>query len=161
MAADALLKWFEIELGRPQVIDHVERAAETEMEPSSQTLTLEAVETAPGTVQLSAAGKLNADSYMEMVRKAQQQYQNGARNLELDLNKVTDIQMSGLYALHCIAKIFRGENYPSRQHGIAGLRHMAEENLAAGVQDHLRLCSVNTAIAKRLEKAGIYEVYAA
>ncbi len=160
MAADALLKWFQIELGRPQVIDHVERAEETGIESSSQTLTLTAVETAPGTVHLSAAGKLNADSYMEMIHKAQEHYRRGVRNLELDLGNITDVQMSGLYALHCIAKIFRGEEYPDRSYGIAGLRNMVEDNLTAGVHDQLRLCAINSAITKRLEKAGIYEVYA-
>ena len=91
----------------------------------------------------------------------QELYQRGARTLELDLGNVTDIQLSGVYALHAAAKIFRGESYPNRQCGLAGLRHMVEENLAAGCKEQLHLNGVNSAIAQRLEQAGIYEVYAA
>ena len=160
MAADALLSWFEIELERAQVIDRAAAGEGTNEGTQSPTLTIEATVTAPGTINLSATGKLNADSYMDMVYTVQEHYQRGARTLELDLANVTDIQMSGIYALHCAAKIFRGEIYPSREYGIAGLRHMVEENLAAGRQKQLRLRSVNEAMAERLEQAGIYEVYA-
>ena len=106
---------------------------------------------AHGTVKLSVAGKLNTDSYMDMVYKVQDLYRRGTQNLELDLADVTDVQMSGLYALHCTAKIFRGEVYPNRELGIAGLRHMVEDNLDAGLNDRLRLLSVNGAIVKRLQ----------
>lgn len=160
MAADALLSRFEIELGRAQAVEQATAVDKTTVEISSSTLTIEATEVEPGTVKLSASGKLNADSYMEMVSKVQDLYQRGARTLELDLANVTDVQMSGLYALHCAAKIFRGEIFPGREYGIAGLRHMAEENLAAGHHTQVRLNSVNDAIVARLEQAGIYEVYA-
>jgi len=167
MAADALLNRFEIELGRPQLIDRAEMSVETSAETngeaaeetSSPSLVIKAIEMTPGSVKLSATGKLDADSYMDMVNKAEDLYQRGARNLELDLADLTDVHMSGLYALHCAAKIFRGEVYPSREYGIAGLRQMVEENLDAGLNDRLRLLSVNSAIVERLQQAGIYAVY--
>ena len=54
-------------------------------------------------------GEISAASYMEVVNKAQELYNNPARNLIIDLSGVTAVSSAGLVGLHKIALVYSGD----------------------------------------------------
>ncbi|MEP7137368.1 MAG: STAS domain-containing protein [Chloroflexota bacterium] len=54
-------------------------------------------------------GEISAASYMEVVNKAQEIYNNPARYLIIDLSGVTTVSSAGLVGLHKIALIYSGD----------------------------------------------------
>ena len=91
--------------------------------------------------------------------QTQRLYQQGIRRLTLDLGDVDQVNLSGIYALHATAKVFSGASYPSSDYGMAGLRHMVEENLEAGVHENIRLQSIHPQIASQLQQTGITKIF--
>jgi len=53
-------------------------------------------------------GDIDASNFMEIVNKAQQLYNNPARNLIIDLSEVASVSTTGLVALHKIALVYSG-----------------------------------------------------
>jgi len=53
-------------------------------------------------------GEISAASYMEVVNKAQELFNNPARNLIIDLSEVSSVSSAGLVGLHKIALIYSG-----------------------------------------------------
>ena len=53
-------------------------------------------------------GDINASNFLEVVNKAQELYNNPARNLIIDLSEVTSVSTTGLVALHKIALVYSG-----------------------------------------------------
>jgi anti-anti-sigma regulatory factor len=58
---------------------------------------------------LKLKGELDAASYRDLIAKAQKLYDNGARNLILDLTDLEYISSAGLAALHIVSRLFMGE----------------------------------------------------
>ncbi len=54
-------------------------------------------------------GEISAASYMEVVNKAQELYNNPARYLIIDLSGVTTVSSAGLVGLHKIALVYSGD----------------------------------------------------
>ena len=53
-------------------------------------------------------GEINAATYMEVVNKAQELFDNPARHLIIDLSEVSTVSSSGLVGLHKIALVYSG-----------------------------------------------------
>jgi anti-anti-sigma regulatory factor len=53
-------------------------------------------------------GEINASTYMEVVNKAQELFDNPARHLIIDLSEVSTVSSSGLVGLHKIALVYSG-----------------------------------------------------
>ena len=53
-------------------------------------------------------GDINASNFMEVVNKAQELFDNPARNLIIDLSEVQSVSSTGLVALHKIALVYSG-----------------------------------------------------
>lgn len=110
---------------------------------------------------LVVEGVLDRKSYYEFLMQTKRLYHDGISNLTLDMTNVIQVDLSGIYALHAAAKIFRGEQYPRYEYGYAGLRHMVEENLQVVPHQHIRLTGVNEHVQKTLEQAGVTELFGA
>jgi anti-anti-sigma regulatory factor len=54
-------------------------------------------------------GEISAATYMEVVNKAQELYNNPARYLIIDLSGVTSVSSAGLVGLHKIALVYSGD----------------------------------------------------
>ena len=54
-------------------------------------------------------GEISAASYMEVVNKAQELYNNPARHLIINLSGVTAVSSAGLVGLHKIALVYSGD----------------------------------------------------
>jgi len=57
---------------------------------------------------MQVKGEISAASYMEVVNKAQELFNNPARYLIIDLSEVTAVSSAGLVGLHKIALVYSG-----------------------------------------------------
>jgi anti-anti-sigma regulatory factor len=53
-------------------------------------------------------GEINASNYLQVVKKAQELFNNPAPNLIIDLGEVTDITSAGMVGIHKISLIYSG-----------------------------------------------------
>ena len=116
--------------------------------------------TVPVTV-LKLDGQLDGQNYQELIAKAQELYNAGARDFILDLSDLTYISSAGLVALHSVALLTRGEELPDPEHGWSAYRSMGKTS-TAGVQSHLKLLNPREEVRNVLEMVGfsnVFEIY--
>jgi anti-anti-sigma regulatory factor len=107
-------------------------------------------QTLPPVTVLQVAGKLDGSNYKELVAKAEALVESGARNLLLDLGKLTFISSAGISALHRVALLFQGKKKVELEEGWAAFRAI-ERDGDSGVQKHVKLLNPNEDIIKVLE----------
>lgn len=98
-------------------------------------------------------GQLDGQTYQDLISKAKESYQTGARNMLLDLSELTYISSAGLVALHFIALLARGESVPDTENGWAALKS-AERSRADGIQKNVKLLNPREDILKTLDMVG-------
>ena len=73
-------------------------------------------------------GDIDASNFIEVVDKAQEIYQNPARNLVIDLSEVPSISTTGLVAIHKIALLYSGvkeeTTHPDLTHSSMARKHV-------------------------------------
>ncbi len=74
---------------------------------------------------LSPQGKLDRNTYLDLIDKAREIYDSGQKFLVLDLSQVSELEISGVFALYSIAMIFQGERPLDPEGGWAAVRSMA------------------------------------
>jgi len=91
-------------------------------------------------------GSIDASNFVQIVDKAQELYQNPARNLILDLSKVPTISSTGIAAIHKIALLYSGlpaeMTHPDLTH-------------SSNARKYVKLLSPQPAVDKALETAGL------
>ena len=91
-------------------------------------------------------GSIDASNFVQIVDKAQEIYQNPARNLILDLRDVSSISSTGLAAIHKIALLYSGVpdqmKHPDLTHN-------------SNARKHVKLLSPQPDVEKTLENAGL------
>ncbi len=112
-----------------------------------------------GTAVMRVRGRMDQHCYKQLLAAWETLHAAGTERLVLDLRGVTKVELTGFYALHCLARIFRDEAYADPDHGMAGLRRMAEENLAAGTHERVRLRVDDAQSMAALKKAGLDRVF--
>ncbi len=106
-------------------------------------------------------GKLDGANYESLINEAQKVYAAGARDLILDLSKLTYISSAGLTALHRVALLFRGEKRPNQDEGWAAY-HAIDRDRGRGVQAHVKLFGPTEAVQHVLDLTGfsdLFEIY--
>jgi hypothetical protein len=150
VAAD-FLRWLEAELDRPPA----RVAGVTEAPPAQASgISEQHVNTLGNLVRL--AGRLDATTYEEVIAQARALYARGERHLTLDLCGVTGIDLSGLFAIHCISLLFRGQTPPESEEGWRALRRAVEENLAAGMNLHVKVLNPSPHVEKVLRDNAVF-----
>jgi anti-anti-sigma factor len=102
---------------------------------------------------LHLQGQIDANTYEQFQKDAEQAYQTGARYLLLDLGDVNYISSAGLRALHNIYKLFR-----------AATADESSEAVNKGLSDgtykahQLKLLNPNAEVSKVLKMAG-FDMY--
>jgi anti-anti-sigma regulatory factor len=91
-------------------------------------------------------GGIDASNFVQIVDKAQEIYQNPARNLILDLSDVPSITSTGLAAIHNIALVYSGVPDPMKHPDMT-------HNSSA--RKHVKLLSPQPDVEKALEEAGL------
>jgi anti-anti-sigma regulatory factor len=91
-------------------------------------------------------GGIDASNFVQIVDKAQEIYQNPARNLILDLSEVPSISSTGLAAIHKIALVYSGVpdqmKHPDLTHN-------------SNARKHVKLLSPQPEVERELETAGL------
>lgn len=123
------------------------------------TISLRQAATPSATAIMTICGKVDSRSYQALVEKSAHLRAGGIEQLVVDLNEMPTLELTGLYALHCIAKIFRDERHADPKHGLSGLRRIAEENLEAGMHPRVKLLVADKAMAEKLTQAGLDQLF--
>ncbi|MCA9958805.1 MAG: STAS domain-containing protein [Anaerolineales bacterium] len=110
---------------------------------------------------LSLRGELDATNYHVVINQAKQLYDEGTRNLLIDLSDLVFMASSGLVALHIAAKIMRGESIPQTNgncmHAIAD-----DIDMRTSPERHCKLLKPQRRIQKTLDTTGfstILQIY--
>ena len=110
---------------------------------------------------LHAHGDLDLSSFQELIAAAQTAYDEGARDILLDLSDTPYMSSSGLVALQSIAALTRGEDLPDPEAGWAAF-HAIDRDRGSGLQSHFKLLSPQPRVDRVLEMSGFkrfLEVY--
>jgi anti-anti-sigma regulatory factor len=106
-------------------------------------------------------GDLDASNYRDLIAKAQEVYNAGARDIILDLSGIPYMSSSGLVALHSIAVMLRGDKPLDPESGWESFRAI-DRDLDRGFQPHLKLLNPQPKVDKVLGMAGfkkLIEIY--
>jgi anti-anti-sigma regulatory factor len=99
-------------------------------------------------------GDINASNFLEVVNKAQEIYNNSARNLILDLSEVTSVSTTGLVALHKIALVYSG--VPQEIDTEAATKDLRPDfTHHSNARKFVKLLNPRPEVDKALEKAGM------
>ena len=107
---------------------------------------------APVTV-LQTHGDLDASNYRDLITKAKEVCDEGARDILLDMSDTPLMGSSGLVALHSVAMLVRGEEPPNLEEGMAAFR-AAFADLDKGFEEHFKLLNPQPLVEKTLETTG-------
>ncbi len=99
-------------------------------------------------------GELDASTYTDVINKAQEAYDEGARDLLIDLGKVPYISSAGLMSLHTIVKIFAGQSVQPKDGGRPAFRSINKEQ-DASVRAHVKLFNPQPAVEQVLDMVGL------
>jgi len=106
--------------------------------------------TVPVTV-LHLDGRMDGSNYQELIDMARKQYESGARDLLLDLGKLTFISSAGISALHRTALIFSGKPTADMEEGWAAFRAVKRDS-GGGQQQHVKLLNLSPEVRRTLDK---------
>jgi anti-anti-sigma factor len=98
-------------------------------------------------------GEINATTYEELERQAKEAYNNGTRNLLLDLAQVRYVSSAGFRAIHSIFKLLRTDTLAE-----------SDEAMSKGLRDgtfkspHLKLLNLQPSVLRAMSLAG-FDMY--
>lgn len=99
-------------------------------------------------------GDLDASNYTDVIAKAQETYDEGTRDLLIDLSKVPYISSAGLMSLHAVVLIFAGKSVLSKEPNRPSFRSIDPQRDSAGLQ-HVKLLSPQIAVEQVLDVVGL------
>ena len=105
---------------------------------------------------MKLAGNLDASNYAEVIARAQDTYDEGARYLLVDLSGVPYVSSAGLMSLHSVALIFAGFSMNSKGSGRPVFRSINSQN-AKTVREHIKLFAPPPAVEQVLDVVGLKE----
>jgi anti-anti-sigma regulatory factor len=110
---------------------------------------------------LQLIGKLDGSNYMQLVNEAKKHYNNGVRDLLIDMSQLTYLSSLGMTAIHETARLFRGLSIPENQTGWVAYNAIDRER-DNKVQKHVKLLSPQPEVAHTLDIIGfkaLFEIY--
>lgn len=110
---------------------------------------------------LRVSGHLDGQTYQDLIGKAREEYEAGARSFLLDLGDLTYISSAGLVSLHTIALLLRGKPLPDPEHGWSALKSM-DSTRDGGTQKNLKLLNPRPEVTSVLDMVGFsafFEVF--
>lgn len=98
-------------------------------------------------------GELDAASYLDVIARARQLAEAGTRSLLLDLSDLSYMGSSGLFAIHSIATLLRGEEPPDPEAGWSAIHSMdrPKSDLVEGV----KLLNPQPQVDRVLDRSGL------
>jgi len=107
---------------------------------------------------LRLQGDVDGSNFQQVIDRARELYQAGARYLLVDLAGAAYMSSAGLVALHNIALLFRGSTPPDPQEGWRAIRAMGDAS-AEGLQQHVKLLNPQPRVARVLDQAGLTDFF--
>ena len=103
-------------------------------------------------------GQLDGQNYEELITKARELFNAGARDFVLDLSDLTYISSAGLVALHSVALLVKGEELPDTEQGWSAYRSMGRTS-SSGMQSHIKLVNPSEEVRNVLDMVGFGSVF--
>jgi len=122
------------------------------------TIDVERLGGTPPLACIALTGELDASNYEQVIDVVRNAYDEGARGLVLDLERLTFMASSGLFALHSAVRIMGGETPPDPEEGWSALHQMSMDEDAPA--SNLRLAAAQEPIARVLERTGMLRLFA-
>lgn len=107
---------------------------------------------------LGIHGDLDASNYLDVVAKAKEAYDAGARYILIDMNDMPFMASSGLVALHSVALLMRGEEPPDPEYGWAAFRAI-DRDRESGLQRQVKFLNPQPKVDQVLEMTGLKEFF--
>lgn len=110
---------------------------------------------------LHLLGDVDSSNYTEVIIKAQELYDDGTRNMLLDLSKVPYVSSAGLMAFHTIARIFSDHSIQGKDSGRPVFRAINPKEDAIA-RERFKLLSPQPAVEQVLDVVGLtqfFEIY--
>lgn len=107
---------------------------------------------------LTTHGEIDGSNYRQLISAVEKLYQEGTRNLVLDLGDTAFISSSGLVALHSVALLLNGNKPLNVEEGWTALHSMSEGPRT--LQEHLKLLNVQARVDRTLTVSGLKPFYA-
>lgn len=107
-------------------------------------------------------GDLDGSNFQDVIAKAKEIHDAGARYLLLDMRGVPFMSSAGIIALHSAALLMRGDPPPDPEEGWAAF-HAVSHDLESGVQPYVKLLAPQPGVTRVLEKTGMnrfFEIHA-
>ena len=99
-------------------------------------------------------GNLDASNYAEVIARAQITYDEGARDLLIDLSKVPYVSSAGLMSIHSVALIFAGNSLNVKDSGRPAFRSINAQNEKT-VRLHVKLLNPQPDVEQVLDVVGL------
>ena len=119
----------------------------------AMTIDVEHMGGSPSITVVALDGELVASNYERVIEVVRDAYANGARGLVLDLERLTFMASSGLFALHSALRIMRGDTPPDPEMGWGALHEVSQDHDSAA--SNVRLAAAQEPIARVLERTGM------
>lgn len=103
---------------------------------------------------MTLTGNIDASSYTDVIQKAQEAFDEGSRNLLIDLGAVPYVSSAGLMSLHTVVKIFAGQSVQPKDGGRPSFRAINKDQDDA-VRAHVKLLNPQPAVEQVLEMVGL------
>jgi len=102
---------------------------------------------------IKVSGELDGQSYQDLIAKAQEVYNDGSKNMILDLSELIYISSAGLVALHFMALLSKGEKLPDTEQGWSALKSV-DRTRESGMQKNVKLLNPRPEVLNVLEMVG-------
>ena len=103
---------------------------------------------------MQLTGNIDASSYTDVINNAQQAFDEGSRNLLIDLSNVPYVSSAGLMSLHTIVRIFAGNSVQPKDGGRPSFRAINKEQ-DNPIRAHVKLLSPQPEVERVLEMVGL------
>ena len=111
---------------------------------------------------LHLEGKLDRANYESLIDEAQDVYDNGARDLILDLSELSFVSSAGVAALHQVALLYREEKHPHLDGGWEAFRSEDRARSTVDTREHVKLFSPPGVVRELINLAGfgsLFEIF--
>ena len=115
----------------------------------------------PGVIHLQVIGAINCHSYESLIASAVALHKEGCRRLLLDLRQTSKIELSGLFALLNIARLYAGEALLDPELGWSAL-HAAAAEVTPTLGEHVKLLAPAPEVHQTICSAsfcGFFDIY--
>lgn len=107
---------------------------------------------------MELAGDIDASTYTDVINRAQEIYDEGVRDLLIDLSKVPYVSSAGLMSLHMVVKIFSGQSVSAKGGGRPSFSAINQER-DGSVRAHVKLLSPQPAVEQVLDVVGLKQFF--